>query len=297
MRLFRLAPLGSSERIEGWLALLCVLGFSPRFLRGCSCSGLVAARRAVAAGLTFSRFYLRLRVFLVGALALLLLHGCSRRPATNHLAPKAYGSQIVEVSGSKQVTEVGDELPQPVVVQVNGTGGNAVEGALVSFRGVGLSFNPQEALADSSGQVTTSVQVGFVFGDYQIIAETPKQSGGSATLGLREIALGHESTLGKAVNNKYCIRCHDPESTPERVSNFDNLSPAPHQFSDGDTYNRIPEAELVNIIRHGGRAVGKSPQTPAFGTTLKPAEIKAVVSYIRSIADPPYQVPGVKYGK
>ncbi|MGC2743290.1 MAG: hypothetical protein WA672_08880 [Candidatus Angelobacter sp.] len=27
------------------------------------------------------------------------------------------------------------------------------------------------------------------------------------------------------VNDKYCIRCHDPESTPERVSNLDNLSP------------------------------------------------------------------------
>jgi mono/diheme cytochrome c family protein len=36
---------------------------------------------------------------------------------------------------------------------------------------------------------------------------------------------------------------------------------------------------------------------PAFAATLKPAEIKAVVAYIRSIADPPYQTPGVKYGK
>jgi hypothetical protein len=30
---------------------------------------------------------------------------------------------------------------------------------------------------------------------------------------------------------------------------------------------------------------------------LKPAEIKAMLSYIRTIADPPYQTPGVKYGK
>jgi mono/diheme cytochrome c family protein len=227
----------------------------------------------------------------------LLLAGCSRRPAPTQLAPKAYGTQIVEVSGSKQVTGVGDELPQPVVVQVNGDNGSAIEGALVSFHGEGLTFNPEQALSDSSGQVTTQVQVGFVSGDYQIIAETRKQSGGNASLSLREIALGYEATLGQAVNEKYCIRCHDPESTTERVSNFDNLSPAPHQFSDGATYNSIPDADLVNIIGHGGQAVGKTPQSPAFGTTLKPAEIKAVIAYIRSIADPPYPISGVKNAK
>lgn len=229
-------------------------------------------------------------------LALLLL-GCSRRPAATQLVAKAYGSQIVESSGGKQVGEVGDELPQPVVVQVNGADGNAVEGALVSFHGEGLSFNPQRALTDSSGQATTIVQVGFISGDYQVIAETPKQTGGSTTLTLREVALGYEATLGKAVNDMHCIRCHDPESTPERVSNFDNLSPAPHQFSDGATYNRLADGDLINIINHGGQALGKSPLSPSFGTTLKPAEIKALIAYIRSIADPPYQTSGVKYAK
>jgi mono/diheme cytochrome c family protein len=141
------------------------------------------------------------------------------------------------------------------------------------------------------------VQVGFISGDYQVMAETPKQGGGSANLSLREIALGYEPTLGKAVNDKYCIRCHDSESTPERVSNFDNLSPASHLFTDGATYNRLQDSDLVNIIAHGGPALGKSAQMPAFAATLKPAEIKAVVAYIRSIADPPYQTPGVKYGK
>jgi len=42
------------------------------------------------------------------------------------------------------------------------------------------------------------------------------------------------------------------------------------------------------VITYGGPALGKSPATPAFGTTLSPAQIKAVVAYIRAIADPPY---------
>jgi mono/diheme cytochrome c family protein len=188
-------------------------------------------------------------------------------------------------------------LPQPVVVQVNGADGNPVSGAMVSFRGEGLQFNPAQSLSDSSGQVTTSAQLGFNAGDYQITAETSKKAGGMASLKLREIALGYEATLGKAINDQYCVRCHDPESTPERVSNFDNLSPTPHQFSDGATYNRLSDADLINFVSHGGPGASKSPQMPAYGATLKPAEMKAIIAYMRTIADPPYQTPGVKYGR
>ena len=232
---------------------------------------------------------------LIFALAL-LLGGC-RHSSTQTPKAAAYGTQIVEVSGGKQLTQVGSPLPQPLVLQVNGADGNPVTGALVTLHGEGVQFTPAQALTDSSGQVTVAAQLGYNPGDYQVTADTPKSSGGAASLSLREIALGYEQTVGKMVNDKYCIRCHDPESTPERVSNLDNLSPAPHQFTDGATLNRIADADLTNMIAHGGPALGKSPQMPAYGATLKPAEIKAMLSYIRTIADPPYQTPGVKYGK
>jgi mono/diheme cytochrome c family protein len=226
----------------------------------------------------------------------MLLAGC-RHSAPPQLNPKGFGTQIVEVSGSKQVAQIGSMLPQPIIVQVNGADGNPVTGALVRLRGEGLEFTPAEGLTDSSGQVTVAVQLGFDPGDYQLVAETPGAKGPAASLSMREIALGYEQALGKAVNDQYCIRCHDRESTPERVSNFDNLSPAPHEFTDGATLNRLSDSDLINIITYGGQAVGKSPQNPAYGTTLKPAEIRAMVAYIRAIADPPYQTPGVKYGK
>jgi mono/diheme cytochrome c family protein len=235
---------------------------------------------------------LRLAVFVSAA----IVAGC-KHSGPQPLKAAASGTQIAEVSGSKQLAQVGSTLPQPLVLQVNGADGNPVTGALVSLHGDGLQFNPAQALTDSSGQVTVAAQLGFNPGDYQVIAETPKSGGGSVTLNLREIALGYEQAVGKAVNDQYCIRCHDPESTPERVSNLDNLSPAPHQFTDGATLNRMSDADLTNMIAHGGLALGKSPQMPAYATTLKPGEIKAVLSYIRTVADPPYQTPGVKYGK
>jgi mono/diheme cytochrome c family protein len=227
-----------------------------------------------------------------------LLAGCSKPVATDQPpAADHYASQIVEVSGGKQASGVGTQLPDPVVVQLNGVDGNALPGAAVRFSGEGLKFNPVQATSDSSGQVTTAVRLGSAPGDYQIVVQTPKSGGGTTEIKLREIALGYEQKLGKEMNEKYCIRCHDPESTTERVSNFDNLSPKPHPFSEGAALNSLTNSDLANIISRGGAAVGKSAQMPAWGATLKPPELKALIAYIRAIADPPYQTAGANQGK
>jgi mono/diheme cytochrome c family protein len=223
--------------------------------------------------------------------------GCTRRGNTNpHLSSTVYGAQIVLVSGDKQAAGVGSKLSDPVVVQVNGADGNALAGALVSFHGDGLVLTPPEALSDASGQVSVSVQLGGIPGGYELVADAPKAGGGSATINVREIALGYQEKVGKEVSYKYCTTCHDPESTPERVSNLDNLAPPlPHQFTDGNTLNSMSDTDLIKVIADGGPALGKSPQTPAYRNTLTQAQIKAVVAYLRAVADPPYQPPAPKH--
>jgi mono/diheme cytochrome c family protein len=234
----------------------------------------------------------------VACLTLLLIipMGCTKRSNVNPpLSSNVYGAQIVQVSGDKQAAGVGSKLADPVVVQVNGANGNAVAGALVSFHGDGLLLNPSKALSDSSGQVSVSVQLGGIPGSYQLVADTPKPGGGSTTINVREIAMGYQEKVGKEVSYKYCTTCHDPESTPERVSNRDNLTPPlPHQFTDGNTLNNMSDADLIKVIADGGPSLGKSPQSPAYRSTLSQAQIKAVVAYIRAIADPPYQPPNTK---
>ena len=57
-----------------------------------------------------------------GLVFIMILAGCTRRQAANPLPPtKAYGTQIVEVSGGKQIAGIGSKLSDPLVVQVNGT--------------------------------------------------------------------------------------------------------------------------------------------------------------------------------
>lgn len=225
-----------------------------------------------------------------------LMCGCGKpAPVASKLTPRVYGTQITEQSGGKQVGSVGARLAEPVVVQVNGPDGNGIAGALVSFHEYGLTFSPAQILTDDSGQASTIVQLGAIPGSYHVVAETPKSGGGTVAVSLREIALGYQEKVGKEVSEKYCIMCHDPESTPERVSNFDNLAPpAPHLLSDGSVLNAMSDAELSKIIADGGPALGKSPQTPAYRDTLTTAEIHAVVAYIRAIADPPYSAQAAK---
>ncbi len=225
--------------------------------------------------------------------------GCShksKQPAS--LAATAKGNAIVESSGGKQIGYAGMLLEQPVVVQVNDASGNGIAGAAVYFSGpAGVTFTPVSALTDSSGQVTCAVSLGQQAGRYKIVASTPHATGKNLEVVLDEIALGYQQTLGAQLNVQYCIRCHDPESTPLRVSNMDNLSVKPHPFTDGDMLNKISDADLVAIISHGGPALNKSAEMPPWGYTLSKSDIAALVAYIRAVADPPYEGGGLVYAQ
>src|SRR5581483_2507019 len=219
---------------------------------------------------------------------------CSRK-TESAAGPKAtaYGAAIVESSGGKQTGQTGSLLPQPVVVQVNDEQGAAVAGALVEFSAArGVVFDPSAALTDSSGQVTTNVALGSMAGRYQILASTFDKSHKKVELKLEELALGYQQTLGRQLNDQYCERCHNPESTVERVSNYDNLETKPHPFSEGDTLNKLSDADLTAINSHGGPALNKSALMPAWGNTLTKSDVQALIAYIRVVADNPSRNAG-----
>ena len=161
----------------------------------------------------------------------------------------------------------------------------------------GVTFDPAFGLTDSSGQVTTNLSLGGMAGRYQLTAFTFDKAHKRVELKLEQIALGYQQTLGKRLNDQYCDRCHNPESTVERVSNFDNLEIKPHPFTEGDTLNKLSDADLTAIISHGGPALNKSALMPAWGNTLSKTDIQALISYIRAVSDPPSRSAGPVYAK
>lgn len=229
---------------------------------------------------------------------MLTASGCVRQSASAAGPTTVFGSAIVESSGGKQIGAAGSVLAQPLVVQVNDDQGNAVTGAAVTFSGPsGVSFDPPTGLTDSSGQLSTSVSLGGMAGRYQLVASTLTKAQKRVEIKSEEIALDYQRRLGQLLDDKYCSRCHNPESTPERVSNYDNLEVKPHAFTEGDTLNRMSDADLMAIISHGGPALNKSPLMPPYGYTLSKTEMQALIAYIRMISDPPYQAPGMVYAQ
>lgn len=231
-------------------------------------------------------------------LSAMLWTSCSRKSEPAVMPkPTGFGAAIVESSGGKQMAQTGALLPQPLVVQVNDEQGAAVPGALVDFEAApGVAFDPRSALTDSSGQVTTNVSLGGMAGRYRIIASTLDKSRKKIQLDIEETALSHQQTLGRRLNDQYCDRCHNAESTVERVSNYDNLEVKPHPFTEGDTLNKISDADLTAIITYGGPAINKSALMPAWGNTMSKSDIQAVISYIRAASDPPSRSAGPVFG-
>lgn len=229
-------------------------------------------------------------ILILVAFCLLCASACSRHRTSSTVKASAYGAAIVESSGGKQIAAAGTLLPQPVVVQVNDEQGNGVTGAAVEFTAArGVVFDPPSGVTDSSGQVTTNITLGNGPGRYEITASTPDKSHKQIHLTIQEIALDYQEVLGQTINQQYCERCHNSESTPERVSNYDNLDVKPHAFADGNVLNKMTDEDLTAVIAHGGPALNRSALMPPFGYTLSKSDVQALTAYIRAIADPPNQ--------
>lgn len=104
------------------------------------------------------------------------------------------------------------------------------------------------------------------------------------------IPLNYQQAQGKRLFYQNCVWCH-ADSTPAGPSNRTNLTPAPALMNDGATLNGLSDNFLQNMTTLGGSALGKSAMMPAWGRTLSPEEIRAIIAYARAMAQPPYQPP------
>ena len=236
-------------------------------------------------------------IFAMAAVALSM--GCSNRHvAAPALHATAAGAALVESSGGKQLGSPGTTLAQPLVVQVNDKQGNSVTGSLVNFSGpAGVAFDPPQVVTDSSGQASTQVRLGSMAGRYDLTASSADAGGKAFVLTVTEFAAGYQQQLGHELEETYCVRCHDPESTTQRVSNYENLAVKPHPFSEGDALNKMSDSDLRAVISYGGQSMNMAPLMPPYGASLTKPEVQALIAYIRLVADPPYKPAGVVYAK
>ncbi|HJU61560.1 MAG TPA: c-type cytochrome [Candidatus Binatia bacterium] len=96
---------------------------------------------------------------------------------------------------------------------------------------------------------------------------------------------------GKKLYLTYCSSCHGDDGKGDGPA-ARSLPVKPANHTDGTVMNKFSDKFLLEIIAKGGGAVGKSAMMPGWGGQLKANQLRDIVAYVRSIADPPYKGSG-----
>jgi mono/diheme cytochrome c family protein len=91
---------------------------------------------------------------------------------------------------------------------------------------------------------------------------------------------------GKKIYASYCVTCHGEQGKGDGpAARALPIKAADH--TNGAAMNQLSDKYLTDIITKGGPAVGKSAIMPAWGNRFNDKQIRDIVAFIRSIADPP----------
>jgi len=97
---------------------------------------------------------------------------------------------------------------------------------------------------------------------------------------------------GKQTFGLYCANCHGADAKGEGVAG-QNLPIKPQNLTEGRILNALPDHFLFSIISRGGQEVGLSPLMPNFTPFLSDVQIREVIAYIRTLADPAFDAAKV----
>jgi mono/diheme cytochrome c family protein len=105
-----------------------------------------------------------------------------------------------------------------------------------------------------------------------------------ATAGARPTtgsSVGTDSA-GAPLYARYCTGCHGPQGRGDGP-NAASLPVPPARHASKDAMSARSDDALYDTIAGGGAIMNRSPRMPAYGTTLSPAQIRALVRHIRSL--------------
>jgi mono/diheme cytochrome c family protein len=88
----------------------------------------------------------------------------------------------------------------------------------------------------------------------------------------------------------FCASCHGATGDAQTPI-AQTLVPPPARHNDGNYMNTLTDEHIFRVIKEGGFAVGKAPTMPPWGGSLSDAQIRDVMAFVRTLAEPPYQLP------
>jgi mono/diheme cytochrome c family protein len=98
-------------------------------------------------------------------------------------------------------------------------------------------------------------------------------------------ATAQSPAQGQKLYATYCSGCHGDKGKGDGPA-AKSLPVKPIDHTDGKTMNELSDKYLQDIIAKGGTAVGKSAFMPGWGGQLNEAEVRDIIAFMRSIAEP-----------
>ena len=102
------------------------------------------------------------------------------------------------------------------------------------------------------------------------------------------VAAPADVQTGRQLYGTHCATCHGDSGKGDGPSAAAFATKA-FDLTDGRVMNTLPDDFLVDIVRDGGPAHGLAPTMPPFNRTLSEIQIRQVVAYVRTLAQPPFE--------
>jgi cytochrome c oxidase cbb3-type subunit 3 len=99
--------------------------------------------------------------------------------------------------------------------------------------------------------------------------------------GLLELHAGNPDH-GKDIYDQLCWRCHGRLGKSDGPVS-DAMNPRPRDLTDRTYMATVSDDDLLNVIKYGGAAVGKSPAMMAFKDALSDDDIGDLIAFIRTL--------------
>jgi mono/diheme cytochrome c family protein len=116
-------------------------------------------------------------------------------------------------------------------------------------------------------------------------AEKPESAPAQSATAAPDVAAGN------ADYQIYCASCHGATGGGDGPVGK-TLDPRPAKHNDGNYMNPLTDDYLFKVIKFGGASVGKSPMMAPLGGTLSDQQIRDVIAFVRTLANPPYHPKG-----
>jgi cytochrome c oxidase cbb3-type subunit 3 len=104
-------------------------------------------------------------------------------------------------------------------------------------------------------------------------------------LAITAVAGSSSALAAKAKDNYkfYCSQCHGLTGDGKGPNSNDTQPVSPRDHTDPVGMAKLPDADIINVIKGGGKATGKSSMMPPFSKTLTEKEITDLKDYLRKL--------------